>query len=237
MLRKFAVALAGTLALVFASPAPSATACGNGVERRINAQVQLVAKAERVLAEGEAQKAAALLLPSYPSIRGTSAGRGPSTDRALRVMATAVVRAGGSLDAAIGGKAPFAAKADGERAKNISWAINTLKQFLGGRKGASAAQTVYAEALAASHRKTDRDLALKQLTQLEADDVMGSAYGYAALAQLRRAAVAEDNASWLKAVLRRMHEPGALIAEARCRKMTKNQSICSKADMLKSGAS
>ncbi len=237
MLRKLVLALTGTMVLAFASPTPSATACGNGVERRINQRVQLVVQAERSLSEGDPQKAAAQLLPNYPRLRDTPAGRGSITDRALRVMATSLVRAGGSIDATIRGKAPFAAKSDAQRAKNIAWSISTLKQFLGRRKGASAAQTAYAEALAASTVEADRKLALKQLTLLEADDVMSSAFGYAALAKLRRAAVAEDNANWLKAVLRRIHEPGAVIAEARCRKMTKDESICSQADRLKAGAS
>ena len=85
-----------------------------------------VAKAEKDVSEGKSRLAAQGVLNRYPRIRTQTIGRNTVADRALRVMARAVVRTGGGID----GGARFPGSTDAERKENLNWALRVLHAFV-----------------------------------------------------------------------------------------------------------
>ncbi len=218
-----AMALACALAVTgIVAVSDDAGACGNGVERRVNERVQAIAGAERMVEGDAAQVAAAarLVVSAFPGIDGQAPGRSALADRAMKVMARAVVRSGGS----IAGTRAFAANSDEERQAHLSWAIRVLRAFRMTKPKDAAAATDLGEALAHGDRR-ERQEALLILGSLEARDVVASARGYAALASVRRD-VAADKPAYIRHPLRALHEARARVAAARCRRMTKDPAIC-----------
>lgn len=215
-----AMGMALAMALGATAMSDEATACGNGTERRLNEHVMAIAQAENHVSEGKPRLAAKKVLNRYPRIRTQVIGRNSVADRALRVMARAVVRTGGAIDA--GHRFPGAS--DEERKTNLQWAVRVLHGFVNHKPADASAKTDYGEALARVPERQKE--ALRVLTTLAQKDLIGSAQGYAALAELRRDA-GEGKLSFVAAPARTLAAARARLAEARCRRMAVDEeAIC-----------
>lgn len=217
-----AMALAVALAMGLVGVSDDAGACGNGVERRVNESVQAIAGAERMV-EGDAAQvatAARMVLSAFPAIDKQTPGRSSFSDRAMKVMARAVVRSRGSIE----GTRAFAAKTDEQRQAHIDWAVRVLRAFSLSKPKDAGAATDLGEALAQGDL-VQRKEALLILASLEARDVIAGARGYAALAGLRRH-IAEDEPAFVRHPLRALHDARARIADSRCGRMTKDPALC-----------
>jgi len=218
MQRMVLVGLAVVISMAATAASGVASACGNGTERRLNLLVAAIAKAERDVSEGRPRLAAQAVLNGYPRIRGQVIGRNPVADRALRVMARAVVRTGGAIDA----RRRFPGATDEERRKNARWARQVLRGFVNRNPKDAAARTDYAEALA---RMPERGAeAERLLSALAKQDLVSSAQGYAALAKLRRK-VDLDKPSFIVAPARAVKEARARLADVRCRRMAIDEEV------------
>jgi hypothetical protein len=209
----------GLVAMATTTASDEARACLNGTERRLDELVAAVAGAERAVADGKPQLAAKVVLSRYPRIRTERVGRNRVADRALRVMARAVVRTRGAIDAG----PRFPGKSSAEQSENLTWAMGVLHGFAGLDPKSAAAKTDYAEALA---QIPDRQReALRVLEDLAAKDLVGSAQGYAALADLR-AYRADGKPSFIAAPGLALAHVRIELARARCRRMAADDGIC-----------
>ncbi|MEQ9323763.1 MAG: hypothetical protein RIF41_31660 [Polyangiaceae bacterium] len=215
-----AMGMALVVALGATASTDEAAACGNGVERRLHEHVMAIAKAEKDVSEGKARLAAQGVLNRYPRIRTQTLGRNTVADRALRVMARAVVRTGGGIDA---GKR-FPGSTDAERKDNLNWALRVLHAFVNNNPADASAKADYGEGLA---RVPERHAeARRVLSELAAKDLIGSAHAYAALAELRRQA-GDGKLSFIAAPQRALESARAKLAEARCRRMAiDDEKVC-----------
>ncbi|HHH30104.1 MAG TPA: hypothetical protein ENK57_17415 [Polyangiaceae bacterium] len=208
------------LALGATAASDDAAACGNGVERRLHEHVMAIAKAERDVDAGKPRLAAKHVLNRYPQIRSQAIGRNGVADRALRVMARAVVRTGGGID----GGTRFPGSTDAECKENLNWALRVLHGFVNHNPVDAGAKADYGEALA---RVPERHVeARRVLSELAAKDLIGSAHAYAALAGLRRQA-GEGKLPFIAAPQRVLESARAKLAEARCRRMAvDDETVC-----------
>ncbi len=186
------------------SPKP-ARACGNEVVRKTDILVKRIASAEKALGEGAHVRAVVGVLQAFPTISSHPVGKGPLSDRGLRVIALAAARANGALD--VGGV--FKSKSEADRSANLEFAVKTLRAISKARKNAPNAQTDLGEALSKlPHYQAE---ALKILDELASKDLLTSAEGYAALMKLK--AKGGD-------------EKGRAEAHKRCEKMARDKSLC-----------
>ena len=215
-----ALGMALLVALGATAASDDAAACGNGVERRLHEHVMAIAKAENDVAEGKPRLAAKQVLNRYPRIRTQSIGRNSVADRALRIMARAVVRTDGGIDAGT----RFPGATDAEREANLNWAVRVLHGFVNQDPVDAGAKADYGEALA---RIPERHVeARRVLSKLAEKDLIGSAHAYAALAALRRDA-GRDKLPFIAAPQRTLESARAKLADARCRRMATDEAICS----------
>ncbi|MEM6790695.1 MAG: hypothetical protein AAF715_24465 [Myxococcota bacterium] len=202
------------IGVAMAMPAPPAKACLNGVDRRLNEAVARVSAAEDDVSEGRPRLAAQRVLNVYPHLRRQRPEVNRVADRALRVMALAVVRTRGTVD---GGRR-FPGDTPELRDHNIVWAQRILRGFARRAPKDAAAQTGYAEALAL--RPERQAEALRLLTRLSTRDLVSSAHGYAALAELLRPPKPKANTPFfLVAARASLALPRRTLAGARCRRM------------------
>lgn len=208
------------MALGATTSSDESAACGNGVERRLREHVMAVAKAEKDVSEGKSRLAAQGVLNRYPRIRTQTIGRNTVADRALRVMARAVVRTGGGID----GGARFPGSTDAERKENLNWALRVLHAFVNNNPADASAKADYGEGLA---RVPERHAeARRVLSELSSKDLIGSAHAYAALADLRRQA-GDGKLPFIAAPQRALQSARAKLAEARCRRMAvDDETVC-----------
>jgi hypothetical protein len=199
----------------------TARACGNGYEYRVDRRVEYVSTAERLLNQGQAERAIQTLSRLYKNPSRLVPGRDQRLDRALRVLAAAVVRMEGQLSA----KGEGAKSAQAVRA-NLNWATDILSTLYVRRQDDAALDTLRGEAFALN--PDTRRQALTILSRLEADDRIASPQGYAALAQLRRN-LAADRPSFVRAPLRLLESGRARFAEQRCQTMSRGAEYCSAA--------
>jgi predicted Zn-dependent protease len=182
--------------------APSdAQACGGEVYREMDSTTQVVAKAEQLLSEGKYQQAVAKAVQAYPALKIIKPGTLHLSDRGLRIIALASVRADGAI---AGGN--FKAT---DKAANLEWSVTQLRALSTQRGNNPSYQTDLGEALSkipAYHAE-----ATKILEDLAQKDLLTSAEGYAALAHLRAEA---GNAAGRDEALKR------------CEAMTKSAAIC-----------
>jgi hypothetical protein len=190
-------------AAVTAGPG-AASACGTAVYRVVDSNAQLVSQAEQSLGEGKPGKAALKAIEAFPALRIVKPGTLPLADRALRILALASARSDGGLTVGT-----MKGKTAADRAANLEWSIDVLRDLTAKRGGNPSFQTDLGEALARvpAHRAE----ALKILGELSDKDLLTSAEGYAALARLR--AEGGDAAAREAAV-------------KRCETMTKTPKIC-----------
>jgi hypothetical protein len=145
----------------------------------------------------------------------------------LRVVAAATVRLGGEVSAA-----GFTLGSPRALRDNLQWAENILQRMSQKQPEDVALQTLLAEARAQfSESRAD---AMRVLTQLEHEDRMVGAQGYAALARLRRN-VGGEQLSFVRAPLRQLHRVLAERAEMRCWRMSHAEYCVSPQSEVKAG--
>lgn len=194
-------AAAVVVPLGLAGAPADANACGGEVYREMDSNTSLVAQSESLLQQGQYNKAIAKAVQAYPALKIIKPGTLHLTDRGLRIIALASVRADGGIS---GGN--FKAT---EKAANLEWSIAALRGLNAQRANNPSLQTDLGEALSkvpAYHAE-----ASKLLEDLAAKDLVTSAEGYAALAKLRAEA---GNAAGREEALKR------------CENMTKNAKVC-----------
>ena len=190
----------GLLAFVFGAavaaiplaPAP-ARACYNEVVLKIDPNAVAVAEAETALKRGEPARAARRVLSRYSNLRSTTiepTARDPLFVRSARILAVAIVRTDG--------RTSFGETTTWARAGNLEWAIATLRE-VSVWKQRQETQRSFAtrhapvespdlavdlgEALTMlSHTRAEGK---KLLESLDRRDLLGSPYGYLALARVR----------------------------------------------------
>ena len=163
---------------IAAMPA-EAVACGESISFEVDAKVMLLSQAESSLGAGKARAAAISVLNAFPKLRTATAGDAMLA-RAQRIAALAVVRTEGLLSVG----EVFQASTAEQRRGNLEWAASTLRRLNEEKKNTPALQTELGEAL--SKLPETRGEALALLDKLAKKDLVTSAYGWAALAKLRK---------------------------------------------------
>lgn len=196
--------------------ASEARACGGewAPEVYIDHRIQGVARAEKMFEDGKVFQAAASVIRMMPHIATLKASRSTLVERAQRILAVAVARADGALPVA--GEVPDYARGswlgakDGDRQKNLGWAVSALRQVNELKQDDPSVQTELAEVLAKipEHRKEARTL----LESLAERDLVSTPEGYAVLAKLRKEAG---------------DAKGQKVALERCAAMAKSSAVCS----------
>ena len=181
---------------------PHANACGSAIGIETDDHTMLVSQAERALGDGKYLAAAVDVAQTFPGLKLYKAGTGPLADRSLRILSLAVTRSNGAVNVA-----GFSSKTDADKAKNLEWAVTTLRALNAKRPNNPSLQSDLGEAM--SRVDKDKDEAQKLLGGLADKDLLATAEGYAALAKLR---ASDKTAS--EAFLKR------------CQAMTKSQKVC-----------
>lgn len=205
-----AIALAAVPAVLAVTYSADANACGMSVRMEPVPQkptpVQLVARAEKALENGNNVVAAKTVFKTFPRIRVATAGNDPLETRALRVLALAVVRTEGRVSEKSAG---IASNTEWTPNANLEWAVQAMREIDSKRPNDPTVQADLGEALSKLPRT--RQEALSILQRLAQKDLMGSPYAYAALAKLR-----SDQGD----------VSGAEAAIKRCEEMSKVRGVC-----------
>jgi hypothetical protein len=170
----------------------------------VDPRVQQVSAAIAKLGAEDPRGAARLTLAAFPKMRAAKLGHDALETRAMRVMAIALIRTEGAIDA----RAWPSSTAD-ERAASYTWAVRALRGMSVRAPTDPGVLTDLAEAL--SMRADTRAEARKILELLAPRDLISGAHGWAALARARLAAGDVD---------------GRNAAVERCAKMARVPSIC-----------
>lgn len=168
--------------VAMAAQPTEAVACGESIAFEVDPNVLMLSQAEGNLTNGKPRAAALDALKVFPKIKSAAPGSSPLLPRAQRIVAMAIVRTDGLLTA---GKEFDAATSDDRRA-NLEWAVTTLRRLNVAKKNNPSTETDLGEALAKLPETQSE--ALATLDKLARKDLVTSARGYAALAQLRKAA-------------------------------------------------
>lgn len=172
--------------LAIAAQPTEAVACGESIAFEVDPNVLLLSQAEGNLTNGKPRAAALDVMKVFPKIKTAGAGASPLLPRAQRILAMAIVRTDGLLTA---GKDFKASTAD-ERRANLEWAVGTLRRLSAAKKNNPSVETDLGEAL--SKLPETQPEALAVLDKLARKDLVTSARGYRALADLRKAAGDDD---------------------------------------------
>lgn len=167
--------------LAIAGQPTEAVACGESIAFEVDPNVLLLSQAEGNLNNGKPRAAALDVLKVFPKIKTAGAGNALAP-RAQRILAMAIVRTDGLLSA---GK-DFQANTADERRANLEWAVATLRRLSAAKKNNPSVETDLGEAL--SKLPETQPEALAVLDKLARKDLVTSARGYRALADLRKAA-------------------------------------------------
>lgn len=178
---RLALAVSFVVPMALAAQPTEAVACGESIAFEVDPNVLLLSSAETNLNDGKAHAAAQSAVKVFPKIKAAKADGNPMLARAQRIVAMAIVRTDGMLTA---GKEFDAATADDRRA-NLEWAVATLRHLNTIKKNNPSLQTDLGEALA--RLPETQSEALATLDKLARKDLVTSARGYQALAQLRKA--------------------------------------------------
>ena len=171
----------------------AALACDNAVEIEIDPNAVAVSEADAALKRGEPARAARRVLSRYTNLRGTTiepTARDPLFVRSARILAVAIVRTDG--------RTSFGETTTWARTGNLEWAIATLREVSVWKQRQETQRS-----FATRHAPVESpDLAVdlgealtmlphtraegkKLLENLDRRDLMGSPYGYLALARVR----------------------------------------------------
>lgn len=207
---------AGVLVSVVASVRSDAAACYNSMMSRIDPAISIVGEAERLVENGNPRDAIAWVHDANPAFAKREIGKAPLSDRALSVLARAVVRSGGGEKVADLG--------DVGEAGQVAWATTTLRGLSDKNPSDPGRTTHLAEALALAPETQGE--ALRMLAQLEQGGLVTSPYGYATLAKLRRGSSA-DKPAFVAAQLATLQAGRIKLELSRCEKMAKDPGLCS----------
>ena len=211
----------------------SADACGYAIEVRTDPLAQAVSTAERASAGGDQRAAVGKLLSVAPDLWSKKAGSSYVGDRALRVAARAIVRSNGDVSPSEVIRTKTKATNASDRPDHgVEWASKLLEGFAAKTKGEPETMTDLAEALERLPGRRSEAKAL--LGSLEKQDLMTSAFGYAALARIR-ANPAPEAPSFIAVPLATFEHGALLVDLARCRSLTKSSTICREPKNAKSG--
>ncbi|MEO1269115.1 MAG: hypothetical protein AAFX99_13520 [Myxococcota bacterium] len=166
------------VAVMMASSA-TASACVNEMRHRLDRNVHLLSKSERLLDQGKHREALRLVMGSFPHAFGRSKSE-PWAERARMVAAVAVVRTRGRYAFRAGAGLVRSKRAQD---RNIARAVSMLGALRTRTPQSTVLQARYAEGLALNPRHAQR--ARKLLEDLAQRDLLTDAYAYAALARLR----------------------------------------------------
>lgn len=215
----------GTFAvgLLVAERPQEAEACIHGMSRQVDPVPMGVAEAEVLLDQGKPRAAAAKLKSVDSTLADRKPGAGPVSDRALRVLARASARTGGS--AVLG----LAQEPEGEGAegKRLDWAKGVMRELAKSQPGDAGISTDLAEILALS--PSDVPEAERLLSELESADLVATGHAYAALARVRSAGRTGEP-GFLKAARTALDHGRVKIDLGRCERMTKDKAACSLGD-------
>src|SRR5262245_50933415 len=178
---RLVAAVSFVVPMALAAQPTEAVACGESIAFEVDPNVLLLSQAETNLTNGKPRAAALDALKVFPKIKSATPGASPLLPRAQRIVAMAIVRTDGLLTA---GKEFDAATSDDRRA-NLEWAVGTLRRLNVAKKNNPSLETDLGEALA--RLPETQSEALATLDKLARKDLVTSARGYAALAQLRKA--------------------------------------------------
>lgn len=207
--------LAVSMSVVGLLTSANSLACGGDwyPEVQIDPRIRGVAEAEKSLAKGNYVAAAGSVVRMIPHIETLHRSRDPLVLRAERVLSVAIAREGGrlSLEREVPREAlgHWLGKTTIDRAKNLSWSVDTLRRELVLQKDNPAVLTDLGGALAML--EGGQAEARTILESLAARDLIGSPEGYKALAELRS---------------KQGDEAGQKLAMKRCESMAPTSAIC-----------
>ena len=210
-IRTVAVAMSATLLLTSAS----ALGCGGDwyPEVQIDPRIHGVAEAEKSMAKGNYTAAAGSVVRMMPHLESLAIKGDPLVARAERVLAVALTRSGGKLS--LEREVPseylghWLGKTPADQGKNLSWAVGAMRRELTLKQDDPGIMTDLGEAL--SQLEGGQDEARTLLESLAARDLVATAQGYKALAELR---------------LQRGDEAGQRLAMKRCENMASDTKLC-----------
>jgi hypothetical protein len=192
-----------------------AAACGGEwyPEVMVDPRIHGVAQAEKSLAKGDRIAAAASVLRMMPHIKSLKAKPGSLVGRAERVLAIALSRSNGALDASrevpLDVLASWQGAKTAERTANLAWSVEVLKRQADAKRDDVGLRTDLAEAMARVPERREEARAI--LEELAQRDLIASPEGYAALASVR--SQLGDSA-------------GQQVALQRCEAMAKSKDAC-----------
>src|ERR1700679_1304737 len=108
----------------------------------MDSSTQVVAQAEQLLSQGRYQQAVAKAVQAYPALKIIKPGTLHLTDRGLRIIALASVRADGAI---AGGN--FKAGSEADRTANLEWSVTQLRGLNAQRANNPSLQTDLGEAM------------------------------------------------------------------------------------------
>jgi hypothetical protein len=199
----FALSLAG---LIVTSVSDARAQCGMGEVDFYTVERANVARADEMLRQGDAQKAAWLLQRTWPRLREAVPVASSLSFIAdgVRLMALAAVRTDGDIQPGFG----WSSWTPAEKAQNVAWGVRRLRMLAAADPSSTVVRTDLGEAL--SRAPSTRDEARTILGALEATDGIATPEGYAALAFVR--VEAGD-------------EIGAAVASAECERRASNVEV------------
>ncbi|HYQ41495.1 MAG TPA: hypothetical protein VER11_06000 [Polyangiaceae bacterium] len=207
--------VAVSMSVVSLLTAASSLACGGDwyPEVQIDPRIRGVAEAEKALAKGNSVAAAGSVVRMIPQIERLRPKTDPLLIRAERVLAVAIARESGRL--ALEQEVPanvlghWLGKTKLDQDKNLAWSVDALRRELAAKKDDPGLMTELGEAL--SKLDGGQDEARTILESLAARDLIGSAQGYKALAELR---------------LQKGDDAGQKLAMKRCESMASTSKVC-----------
>lgn len=193
----------------------SALCCGGDwyPEVQVDPRIRGVARAEKVMTNGDYVAAAGFVVRMMPHIKTLDPKSDPLVARAERVLAVSIARSAGTLALQHEVSSEFLGHWQGrtpvEQGKSLNWSVSVLRAELKIKADDPALMTDLAEAL--SKLDSGRDEARALLESLAARDLVATPQGYEVLAELRR---------------ERGDEAGEQLAMKRCESMATSSKAC-----------
>jgi len=206
----FKLSLASSLAALVATTALAgdarAQSCGMGDIDWYGVERINVSRADELLQQGEAKKAASIVQHMWPQMHDAVPRESslPVIADGVRLMALAAVRSGGDIRSELG----WSSWTPAERAANVAWGVRRLRMLVAASPYSVLAKTDLGEAL--SRNASTREEGRAILEDLDASNVIVTPEGFASLASLR--ALTADTR-------------GAEIANAECLRRAVNASV------------
>lgn len=172
-----AVLLLGALGV--AGIQSDARACDNAVFSRVDLGIAWAKRTEGKLNRGRNKETVEAVLARHPRIHKMDVTHDVIGNRALRIMALAVVRLRGEVPK---GK-DFPSRTAEEKQANLDWAVDRMRKLSARHPDDATQRCDLGEVLAAQQKHWDE--ALELLDNVEQRDLMVSPHGYEALAKIR----------------------------------------------------